>query len=128
VAGVAGDFALAIEDGTVERECHLDHVECGFFLSLVVGIEMSDLMTVTATNPERDRDVFHGGVNIGGGDVLEHLHVLIELPGGLTLHRGSRRVGRGGLDSAGPTAELGLAAAAKATVLPRPGLTDSSRN
>src|ERR1700739_2035783 len=86
MAGVASQLALAVEDVVVQRHGHNHHASRDVLFAFVVRIKMADHVAVAATDAESDRNIFHRGMNLVGGNTLENFNLLIKLFGRLALH------------------------------------------
>jgi len=96
MAGVARKFPLAVEYCGVEGYGHRDHASSDVLFPFVIHVELSDRVTIPTANSEGECDVFHRGMNFGGGNILQDFNLFIELRRGLALHifgcgRGSGR-------------------------------------
>lgn len=119
MAGVAGDFAMALEIILVQREHHFHHVARDLLGFLVVLFEVTFDVAEATFDAERRGDELHRGNQLPGRNTFKDFDIFVHLLGGFCgftgrgLRRrwiGSRRVVHGRFDFASQRVSCGSVA------------------
>ena len=84
MAGVAGDFAMALEIILVQREHHFHHVARDLLGFLVVLFEVTFDVAEATFDAERRGDELHRGNQLPGRNAFKDFDIFVHLVGGFT--------------------------------------------